>query len=78
MPIMGGGSPTGGPIFRNREVFVWENGAVRRITTRDELVKYLESLPPEEYERFKTQYRFEPVRNNTNNPYYTGSIRDLL
>jgi histidinol phosphatase-like enzyme len=66
------------PIVRQSVVIVTNpDGTYRIISTAEELNKWLEGLSPAELQLYKDRYRFEPVRNKTGIPGYTGTIRDL-
>ena len=66
------------PHFATRKLFVTDkNGVEHEIRTQAELDAIIAQMTPQQYEDWKTRYRFAPVQNLTGNKDYTGTIRDL-
>lgn len=64
--------------FVTRKVFVTDkNGVEHEIHCPEELERIIAEMTPDEYERWKAQYRFAPIKNLTGNIDYTGTGRDL-
>lgn len=83
MPIIQGNSgpnfsPTGQTYFHRRLFITDKNGVWHAINTNDDMQRILAQMTPEQFEKFKTNYRFAPIYNQTGNPNYTGTLWDLL
>lgn len=62
-----------------RKLFVTDkDGVEHEIRTKADLDAIIAQMTPEEYENWKTQYRFAPILNRTGIKDYTGTGRDLL
>jgi hypothetical protein len=66
-----------GPIIVRRYFVTDKDGIEREIRTSSDLQAILDQMTPEELETWKARYRFAPVQNNTGNPSYSGTWRDL-
>lgn len=81
MPVIQGNgtvttSPTG-EIFFHRRVFITDKNGVEHQITSDEDMKFIiAQMTPQEFEDWKTRYRFTPITNLTGNPNYTGTFHD--
>ena len=81
MPVIQGngspnGSPTGEVFFHRRRFVTDKDGVEHEITCDADLEKIIAQMTPEEYEKFKAQYRFCSIQNLTGNPNYTGTRHD--
>lgn len=66
------------PIVR-RWTITDREGREIPITSREVLQDLISQMTPEEYEKWKAQYRFAPIFADMDNfPDYDGLIRDLL
>lgn len=54
------------------------DGTEVQVRTKEELERILSSMTPAQLEQWKNNYRFTPIRNNTKNPNYTGTVTDTL
>lgn len=64
------------PIIRR--LFVTDrNGVEVEIKTDADLRRLLAEMTPEERRIWALRYRFAPIQNNTGNPNYMGTSRDL-
>jgi len=62
-----------------RKLFVTDkDGVEHEIRTKADLEAIFAQMTDEEYEEWKTRYRFAPVFNRTGIKDYTGTGRDLL
>lgn len=83
MPIISGGvnpnnnEATAGML--NRKLYVTDkNGVEHQIRTLADLQAIIAQMTPEEFETWKARYRFAPIQNQTGNPNYTGTIKDIV
>lgn len=64
--------------FATRKVFVTDkHGVEHEIHSSEELKRIIAEMTPEEFEKWKAQYRFAPIQNLTGILDYTGTGRDL-
>lgn len=62
----------------NRSLFVTDKDGIEvKINTQADLQRILDQMTPEEKERWRAQYRFSPVVNDTGIPDYSGVFKDL-
>jgi hypothetical protein len=65
------------PIVRKKFI-TDKNGIEHEITSKADLQRILDQMTPEEFERWKTQYRFSPINVDLGNwTDYSGLLRDL-
>lgn len=76
MPITFGNGISGLPYFR-RWFITDRTGKSIEVTSQAVLQSIIDQMTPEEYERWKINYRFAPIQNRTNNNMYNGSLRDV-
>jgi len=66
------------PIYRKHQIIVTNPDGSKTVIEGAEAIKrWLDTLSEEERETYKARYRFEPVRNNTGIPGYTGTDRGV-
>jgi hypothetical protein len=66
------------PIIRTLSISVQDkDGNKYEIKTEKEFQEFIDKLTPEEYEKWKTSYRFTCIHNKTGNIWYSGTLRDL-
>lgn len=65
------------PIVRKWTISDKDGNPVE-ITSREVLRSVIAQMSPEEYERWRTNYRFAPIDFQGNFDVYYGTLRDLL
>lgn len=83
MPIIAGGvNPNNNeatPGWLHRKLYVTDkNGVEHEIKSFADLQKIIAQMTPQEFEDWKARYRFAPIQNQTGNPNYMGTIKDIL
>jgi hypothetical protein len=62
-----------------RKLFVTDkDGVEHEIKTKADLQAIFDEMTPQEYEDWKTRYRFAPIQNGTGIKDYVGTSRDLM
>lgn len=70
-------NPYGDGAFVRKMSITDKDGIVREINCQKDLEAILAQMTPEELEKWKANYRFDPIYNDTGIIDYTGTLRDL-
>ena len=65
-------------VIKRQLVVTDKDGVPHLIRTKADLQAILDQMTPEQFETWKTNYRFAPVWNRTGIKDYVGTSRDLM
>lgn len=65
------------PLLKRMLTVTDKDGNEVLIEHPEDLRRILAQMTPEQLERWKVNYRFQSIENNTGNSWYDGQIRDL-